>query len=193
MRNFVSAVCVVVVFALAPGSACAQLQIPGLHEARGDTWMQQAHAIGVALFSYATDHDQSYPQGKSSTEIFQRLIDGGYVTDPNVFFMPMPGKVAPSGLKLKPENVCFDVTAGVDGNSPDGLPVVFTTGYKINYATDGSAVPLVKPPPPGIAVAYKEADSSKYLRATGPDGSVANVAPAGRAFQQLTPDGPLGP
>jgi hypothetical protein len=188
--------CLLALLTLFLGAARAQL--PGISDARHDTWMQQVHAIGDALFSYSTDHDGSLPPGKSSTEVFQNLIAGGYVSDPKIFFLPMPGKVSPTSMTLKPENVCFDVTAGVDGNSPDTLPAVFSTGYKITYAAGGSAVPLAKSTPKGIAVAYRATDSSKYMVSTDPDGSVANVVPPtfdaqGKTYQQLTPDGPLGP
>jgi hypothetical protein len=108
--------------------------------------MSQAAAIGAAMEQYAETHDGKYPQGKSSTEIFQTLLDE-YKYDPETFYLPLPGKVQPvPGEKLKPENVSFDVTAGADPNSPDWLPLVFTTGFKVTYAPGGSAIPL-KPYP----------------------------------------------
>ena len=182
--------------AIAPDTARAQL--PGITDARHDTYMQQVHAIGDALFSYSTDHDGDYPPGKSSTEVFQNLIAGGYVTDPHIFFFAMPGKVSPTGTTLKPENVCFDFTDGADSNSPDTLPVVFSTGYKVTYAAGGSAVPLLKPAPRGLAVAFKATGGAKYIVASDPAGNVANFVPAGfdaqgKPYRQLTPDGPLAP
>jgi hypothetical protein len=172
-------------------------QLPGIKQARERTWVEQAHQIDLALFSYATDNIQNnnaYPDGKSSTEVFQKLIDGGYVTDPGVFYINLPGKTkALAGQKLKPENVCFDVTAGLDSGSPDDLPLVFLTGYKVTYSPGSAAVPLGKPPAPGLPVAYKN-NSSKFL-GQGADGSIPNFIPAnfdpqGKTYRQLTPDGP---
>jgi hypothetical protein len=110
--------------------------------------MQTAHALGLAMFSYANDHDGQYPNGKSSTEVFQKLIDGQYVNDSSIFYVPMSGKMkSVPKQKLKPENVSFDVTTGADLHSSDKLPLVFLTGYKVDYAPGTPAVPVIKPFP----------------------------------------------
>ena len=115
---------------------------------RHNTWLQTGRRIGQLMFAYSTDHNDDYPDGNSSIEVFQKLLDGGYCTDPNIFFIPLPGKTKPvAGQKLKPENVCWDVTSGVDAHSPDGLPLVFMTGYKVTYTPGTSAVPIIKPYP----------------------------------------------
>jgi len=131
---------------------------PGNKYARQSAWLQNAHTIGLCMFAYAQDHDQLYPDGNSSTEVFQKLLDGGYVTDPTLFYLAMPGKTKPvPGQKLKPENVSWDVTGGADLSSPDELPLVFMTGYKISYAPGSAAVPLVKPYPPfGLEEPYQK-------------------------------------
>jgi hypothetical protein len=196
-RTLVFGVCLAGLLALLPGVAPAQLT--GLPQARRDAAMQQCRQIGQMLFSYATDHlDAPFPDGKSSTEIFQKLIDGNYCTDPMVFFLPLPGKSAPAGAqKLKPENVGFDVTSGVDSDAPGALPVVFTTGYKVSYVPGGTAVPLAKPFPAAIVVFYKDTSAKVLFPAAGsPDGSIANFVPAnfdskGKAYTQLTPDGAM--
>jgi len=177
---------------LLPTLASAQMQ-----RARNDAVMQQAHTIGIALFAYANDNNGAYPTGKSSTEVFQKLIDGGYVTDPSTFYFQMPGKVAPTSNKLKPENVCFDVTAPVDSNDSDMIPLVFTTGFKISYTPGSGAVPIsdgVKQAG-GIAIYYK-GNNAVFLRASA-DGSAPNAIspsfsdPNAAHYQQLTPDGPV--
>ncbi len=53
--------------------------------------VQTAHALGIALYSYANDNQGLYPDGTSSTEVFQKLMDGGYVTDPAIFYIAMDG------------------------------------------------------------------------------------------------------
>jgi hypothetical protein len=171
----------------------------GLKQARANAQMQQGRQIGQCMLSYATDHYGNYPDGKSSTEIFQKLLDENYVTDPGIFYLPLSGKIQPvAGQKLKPENVCYDVTSGVDSNSSDLLPLVFITGYKVMYAPGGAAVPLVKPCPLGIAIFYK-GNNAIFLRSAtveNPDGSIPNFIPSdfdpkGKTYRQLTPDGPL--
>jgi hypothetical protein len=160
--------------------------------------MQAGRQIGMMMFSYSTDHGGSYPDGNSSTEVFQKLIDGNYVTDPTIFYIPLPGKIKPlPGQKLKPENVCFDVTSGVDSDSTD-VPLVFVTGYKVTYAPGASAVPLAKPHPAGMIVFYKTDSAKVMLPAVveNSDGSISNFIPAsfdpkGKTYRQLTPDGPL--
>jgi hypothetical protein len=155
------------------------------------------------MFSYACDHGGKYPTGKSSTEVFQKLLDGDYVTDPAIFWNPeVPGKIKPVARKLKPENVCWDVTVAVDSTSPDHLPLVFLTGFKIIYAPGGSALPLFKSYSgrlPGIFVAYKS-NSAKWIKEPGLyDGSIPGfispdfVPVAGKTYEQVTPDGPLAP
>jgi hypothetical protein len=156
-----------------------------LHLAQGSMWMQTSRTIGIAMAQYANDHGGNYPDGKSSTEVFQKLLDGNYVTDPGIFYVPYTGKVkAGLGEPLKPENVSWDVTEGVDSLSSDEIPIVFLTGYRVTYAAGGPAVSLVKPYPdfgdpprtwiqwwrgepkpmqrsiPGIAVTYKGGESA---------------------------------
>jgi len=123
----------------------------GIRQARHNILMQNGRAIGQMFFSYATDNTakgNAYPDGKSSTDVFQMLLDSGYANDPTVFYIPMPGKIAPvKGQKLKPENVSWDITVPVDSNSSDLLPLLFFTGYKVSYVPGGAAVPLIKPLP----------------------------------------------
>jgi len=175
---------------------------PGLETPMENSDMQRARIIGLAMFSYSVDHDGKYPDGKSSTEVFQKLIDGKYITDPAIFYIPYPGKTkAQEGERLKPENVCWDVTCCLDTSAPDELPAVFITGYKINYIPGGTAVPLIKPYPkfgpdprnwtqwsngeprrpvsersPGIAVCYKSnsAQFRKLPLSENPNGAIPN-------------------
>jgi len=192
--------------------------------------------IALFLHRYSMDHHGQYPSGKSSTEIFQKLLDGEYTYEPRIFFSPgSPGKTEPpitENYKLKPENVCYDVTIPVEANSPKDLPLVFMTGYRIIYLPGASAVPLsstMKDRNPCIAVDYnngtfaffrnvswfgigeyrspggfqnqyflpdeaKQKQGGRLLR----DGTITNFIPltfdpAGKKYQQLTPDGPLSP
>ena len=164
--------------------------------------LQDTHVIGLAMFQYANDHNGAYPTGTSSTEVFQKLIDEKYLPDAAIFYqavLDIPGKTKATSNVLKPENVCWDVTVPLDVTSSDLVPVVFSTGYKINYVPGGSAVPLFSSSedrPSGIAVHY-HGNNAAWLKNDGqPDGIVTNFIsqafePAGKKYQQLTPDGPL--
>ena len=173
----------------------------GLKQTQQDAWILQIHQIGLALFAYSNDNNQNFPDGKSSTEVFQKLLDGNYITDPGVFFVPLPGKTkALPGQRLKPENVSFDVTCCVDADVSDVLPLIFITGYKVTYAPGGSAVPRVKPYPSGIVAYYKGTSSKFIIPGSSPDanGSIANFVPVdfdpkGKTYHQLTPEGTLPP
>jgi len=179
----------------------------GIKSAQQSSALQTAHAIGLALYSYANDHGGRYPDGKTSTEVFQQLLDQGYVNDPTLFFasyMRVAGKVPPTGKVLKPENVSWDVTGGVDASDPDELPLLFLTGYKVTYAAGAAAV-LAAPPPkrtwaqwwddvpawePFMAVFYTNMYAGKVFAAK--DGTIPNFIPAdfdpkGKTYRQLTP------
>jgi hypothetical protein len=88
--------------------------------------------IANALNAYA-EKNGKYPDGKSSTEVFQELLDGKFISDPSVFYVPFPGKMqAIPGQALKPENVSWYITScPVQG--PDDFatfPLVFITAAK---------------------------------------------------------------
>jgi hypothetical protein len=163
--------------------------------------MQQTRIIGMMIFQYASQHEGHFPDGKSSTEIFQKLIDEKYTVNPDVFFAKMRGKVPATSNKLMPENVSFDVTTPFGSADSDALPVVFLTGYRMSYAPGGDAVPLGPRSgvgEEGIAIFYHGTNSAFRKNDAGPDGivhgAIANDFQAdGKTYQQLTPDGPLSP
>ena len=157
--------------------------------------------INQMLFSYASDHKGIYPTGKNSTEVFQKLIDEQYCNDPGIFCgesLKVPGKIKASSNALTPENVTWDVTVPLDAHSDDLLPVVFSTGYRVNYVTGGSAVPHFSSSEKrlsGIAVCY-HGNNAAWLKSDGQsDGVVTNFIsqafePNGKKYVQLTPEGP---
>ena len=181
-------------------TALALFSVPAfaqMQAARNNAILQQVHAVGLALFSYACDHDGKYPTGMSSTAVFQQLLDQGYVADPALFYVPMPEKVRPISKKLKPENVSFDVTAGVDLNSSDAVPILFLTGFSINYTPGSGAEPDSDDAKKrdGIVIYYKS-NNAKFQPKAG-DGTVPHVVPQDfddkdHHYLQLTPSGPAG-
>ena len=171
--------------------------------------VQTAHALGLALWSYANDNQGLYPDGTSSTEVFQKLMDGGYVTDPGIFCLAMDGKIRASQDQktLKPENVCWDVTGGLKDNDSPELPLIFITGFRMTYAPGGGFVSRVDPYPPyldlnlkdgpGLAVFFVN-NSATWLKGdqwSGPFSHQHILPPDfnahGKTYLQLTPDGVL--
>lgn len=164
---------------------------------------QTARSIALCLFVYAQNHDGHYPDGKTSTEVFQQLIDEGYITDSAIFYAKLPGKIRTESKQLKAENVGWDVTCCVDSTSPDELPVVFLDGYKITYQAGSRAVPFDQRPrtwgqwlhrfvatKKTVAVCYK--DRSARSIQVDADGSVPDFIPTdfdpkGKTYRQLTP------
>jgi hypothetical protein len=150
-------------------------------------------AIGEIFSQYAQDHHGKYPVGKSSTDIFQQLIDQDYL-DAKMVYFPMQGKTEATTTKLKPENVCYDVTNAVLSDDSDALPVVFMTGYKLNYVKGGIAHPLANGDANGMVLCSKGIIADFVQAATNVKGISAisaNFDPKGRTYVQLTPSGPL--
>jgi hypothetical protein len=163
--------------------------------------MLTARTLELSMYAYAQDHGGRYPDGKSSTEVFQKLVDGQYVPDPAYFYSKMAGKTPATSKRLLPENVSWDVTIPVDAKSADEIPVIFCTGFRIDYKPGGSAIPLAGQSRPyscgdGITVCYHSHSSHYRIYAKDEPGVVENFIPADtklgtNSYTQLTPDGPL--
>jgi hypothetical protein len=164
--------------------------------------MPTTRAIALAMSAYARDNGGRYPDGHTSTEVFQKLLDGNYISDPVVFYLDMRGKVKADSKELSADNVAYDVTIPVDGSTSGDVPVVFDTGYRIEYKPGGSATPLPGRARPdscrdGLSVCCH--DNNAFVKPiTLIDGTVANFIPATShlgpgPFTQLTPEGPLSP
>jgi hypothetical protein len=164
----------------------------GIEEAHEFDGVAQAQAIVKAMHAYATDHGGAYPEGGTSTEVFQKLLDGHYVSNPKTFFVLTGGKFPADSNQLDSRNVCFDVTAGASPKSPADLPLVFTAGFDVTYrpgvnATHATDIVGILH---GIAVGYN--DGSAHFRRAAADGTVPDVVPAdfkaeGETFRQLKP------
>ena len=187
-----------------------------LKSARQSAATQSSHGIGELMTQYALDNGQ-YPDGASSTEVMQKLIDGGYITDLAVLYIPMEGKVAPERgqKKLKPENLSFDLTAGADSKDSPSLPLLYITGYRMAFTPGAVVRPSSGKFPnfgngyhflffpwddlpdhlhmPGIAV-YYNGHNTVWCEPQGD--SIPNIVPLGfdahgKTYRQLTPDGVL--
>jgi hypothetical protein len=187
------------------------------HFVNGQAW-RNGNAIADALNRYAKQNGK-YPDGNSSTEVFQKLLDDHFLRDPSVFYVPFPGKTkAASGQPLKPENVSRDFTScPVQGlNDFSTFPLVFFTSCKVNYVPDGSAVALassfpsfhddhltwlqewnhdVPPFEEGYLLTVYPRGGGEGFKAEA-DGTIPHfISPDfnahGKTYRQLTPDGEL--
>jgi hypothetical protein len=154
--------------------------------------------IRLALQDYANKHEGAYPDGTTSTEVFQRLIDDRDIV-PHWLFFDLPGKASANSNRLTAKNVCFDFTRGVDSRGPKWLPIVIPTGYSIDYRT-GNATPL-----PSNAITDKKIeiaypDTTRLFSIFTASGlrlnrlKIMSEKPPGAntsKFLQLTPDGHL--
>ena len=173
------------------GTCVATWPPPAVREAQQSSGVQSAHGIGVALYSYAQDHGGKYPDGKSSTEVFQKLMDGGYVTDPTIFFLPgVSGKTKGTGTVLKPENVCWDFTKGTRPDDTSGVALVFSTGTQMDY-TRGKKARVFKDAPfesEGVAVFFSN-EAAAFIPVQDGEARIhsEDYDPKGQPYLQLTP------
>lgn len=160
-----------------------------------------------AMSLYLLTHHGQYPPAKSSTEIFQKLLDAHVVENPDALYFPMPGKV-PAGkeaTRLLPENVCWDIIV------PDGPPdwkanlMMVSTGVRVTYSPGPSVI--LRPDmhwletegsPYRVFVYYtaENGDGGVRLFKTGTTVeqlSLTDRALSGKTYHQLTPDGELAP
>jgi hypothetical protein len=181
----------------------------GIEKAKENAAVQHERAIAGAMLAYAGDHSGNYPDAdetsagqsllkigggsnpsgaSTSTEVFQKLIDGNYVADPTLFYIAMPGKVRPVGNRLTADNVCFDVTAGLTSSSPSGVPIVFTTGFSVSYGNTMRVTRDGVSPFPAFIALYT-GKSGRYLKLA--QGESAVIGPLftlfGSHYRQLKP------
>jgi hypothetical protein len=103
----------------------------------------RAHNLAIASFSYAEDNNGCYPTGKTSTEIFQQLYNGKYLTQPgDVFLIEHSDKTsgrtlaqADPAIHLNGLNVSWDYTTrartGLTGDDPGDTPLLFSCVAKV--------------------------------------------------------------
>jgi len=129
----------------------------GIKKAQQSSGVQSAHALGLAMYSYANDNQQTYPDksGGSATagDIAGSLLAGGYVTDATIFSLSGDQgsgfiKVSSSSntaTSIKQVNVSWDFLVnngnGVSSTSYPFCPLVWSTVA----ATGGG---------PGLAVGF---------------------------------------
>jgi prepilin-type N-terminal cleavage/methylation domain-containing protein len=158
----------------------------GLKKAKQSSAMQSAHALYLASFSYANDHNQVYydTTGGDASSVAIALLAGSYVSDASIFYIA--GAKSTSGSSqytgstpltgLKQANISWDFLGnngnGVDSTFGDYSPILWNStagGGGASPATAAANNPIVATPSPndvfgtdGLAVAFKSG-ASKFV------------------------------
>ena len=115
----------------------------GISKARESAAMQTAGQIGLAEFQYANDNS-TYPDGQNAQAIATALLNGKYVSDPNIFYIAADNSATkPTTLAAfngGTANVSYEFTGvngtgggaaaynGIGSSASDLLPVVWSEG-----------------------------------------------------------------
>ena len=162
----------------------------GIQKAKQSSATQQAHALGLAMYSAANDNNQLFPDttGASSDKIAAILLAGGYVTDPTIFYLS--GDTAASKLTSSNNTAanfnsgngvtCWDFLGnggnGVSSTAYPFLPILWTTvnaGSQFtvttspNVAMTATAVAANPFGTSGVAVFYIN-NAAAFVTATNP-------------------------
>jgi prepilin-type N-terminal cleavage/methylation domain-containing protein len=179
----------------------------GITQAKESGVMQVTRQIGLAEFAYSNDNNQTYPYGDGSTDesIADLLLNGNYVTDPNIFYVTgTPGQPnKPSGLSspfsMLTGTVSFDFmvssSSGLTSGAADGTPLVEGIGGKITMKATGPIDNVLNTATTsfgtdGITVTYKS-NSAKFAKASA--GTITAFVdssfndPSGASYKLLAP------
>ena len=166
----------------------------GIKKAKQSSAVQEAHAIGLAMYSFANDNQQLYPDtsnpagnsGTAAAAATGPLLSGGYVTDPSIFYISSDsatvkytGTIATAAANLKAANISWDFISGGGGGlssvSYPAVPILWTTVGGASFtglntaagAVDITVTPTLTTLPfgtTGIAVFY-ENNSAAFVTA----------------------------
>jgi prepilin-type N-terminal cleavage/methylation domain-containing protein len=156
----------------------------GIKQAKQSGGMQTSRTIAVAEFAFSNDNNGNYPDTKnpasnSSTgaaAIAFPLIQGGYTSDPSIYFISGSGGGKFSGTgTISSSNISFDFLGGggngINSNYPDQVPIVWSGaggGTEPNITASAgqpiTSAPTVNAPfgQDGMAVCFKS-NSAKFV------------------------------
>ena len=119
-------------------------------QARINRAVESARTINTVLFQYANDNNGVYPVGEGtpaagkSEGIARNLLENNYVPDASVFAVGNTARYlgkASDFSDITAANLSWDFTAGATATTgitatvSDDLPVVYTTGETVDYAS----------------------------------------------------------
>ena len=120
----------------------------GIKKAQQSSGVQLAHAIGLGLYSFANDNQQTYPDGGSpgvpsgggyaqnATAAVIPLVSGGYVTDPTIFHLSSGTAIKFTGnasniATIAATNISWDFGGnggnGLNSSSYQFLPILWSS------------------------------------------------------------------
>ena len=147
-----------------------------LEKAKIDRAVESARTINTLLSQYATDNNGVYPVGLGTSAagksegIARNLLENNYTPDATVFAVGSTAKysgTAPDFSDITAANISWDftgganATTGITSDASDYLPVVYTTGEVVDYASARGQGLILSPSGKGpfghdgIVVAYK--------------------------------------
>jgi prepilin-type N-terminal cleavage/methylation domain-containing protein len=151
---------VIAIIALLAGVAMGPIT-GALKTAKDNAGMQTTHALYLADFQYSIDNSTSqgsFADAADAGGIAQALINGGYITDPSIFYLSGSSATKFSGANaatsIQASNVSWDFYGvngtgggggsagstsssfnGISTSDPDQLPLIWATGNKVNLPT----------------------------------------------------------
>jgi prepilin-type N-terminal cleavage/methylation domain-containing protein len=166
----------------------------GIKKAQESGAMQTTRTIALAEFQFANDNNGSYPDGADGGVVGSALMTGGYISDPNIFFLTTDklGTVKPTTVAAFAQANCsFDfmgvgANVGVGSTAPDQLPLVWSQGEaQTGVVPAVSTGTYFKPAngifgKDGVAVCYHS--NNAFFRAPAPATATTKPAPGEITF-----------
>jgi type II secretory pathway pseudopilin PulG len=147
-----------------------------LEKAKISRAVENARTINTLLSQYATDNNGVYPVGLGTSAagksegIARNLLENNYTPDATVFAIGSIAKysgTAPDFSDITAPNISWDftgganATTGITSDASDYLPVVYTTGEVVDYASAKGHGLILSPSGmgpfghEGVVIAYK--------------------------------------
>jgi hypothetical protein len=93
--------------------------------------MTHARQLAFACKIYAADNNGEFPSGRTEQEVFQKLLDGGYLPDDSLFWMPNEARTHPLASqkpnlnkRLDPRENVWAYFSGLTEKSPAAWPLI---------------------------------------------------------------------
>jgi type II secretory pathway pseudopilin PulG len=118
----------------------------GIKKAKQSAGLQTAHSIGLALYSFANDNQQTYPDtgvptgnsGTGAMAAVQPLLAGGYVTDPSIFYISggtatkYSGTASSAATSMTATNISWDFGCqsngqGLNSSNYQYMPILWSS------------------------------------------------------------------
>jgi prepilin-type N-terminal cleavage/methylation domain-containing protein len=158
---------VIGIIAILAGVALGPI-MTGLKKAKQNAAVQQEHAIGMAMFAFANDNNQLYPDTSNpgpnsgttgAGKVAYALLNGGYVSDPAQFWISggtatkYAGSGSTAATSIAQTNISFDFMSGggsgLSTTAAQYLPLMWnsvSSGTEPTVPTGANTAMTVQPP-----------------------------------------------